>query len=66
MTTTKDYAETLLVDQSPSEVFRAVNNVRGWWSENAKGNSKKLNDEFETRFGDVHYSKQTVTMLHKP
>ena len=55
-----DYTATLLVDKTPKEVFEAINNVGGWWNKNPKGNSEKLNDEFETRFGDVHYSKQKL------
>ena len=51
---------TFLVDQTPTGVFNAVKNVRGWWSEELEGSSKKLNDEFSYRHGDFHYSKHKL------
>jgi len=59
--TNKNFTASFVVDKTPKEVFDAVNNVHQWWTENIKGHSKKLNDEFEVHFGDVHYSKQKLT-----
>ncbi len=60
-----DFTVTLLTEQTPQQVFQAIINVRGWWSgfysEEIKGNTEKLNDEFSFyAAGGPHYSKQKL------
>ena len=55
-----DYTSTILVDQTPEDVFNAVNNVRGWWSEEIEGGADKLNSEFLHHYRDVHICKMKV------
>ncbi|MBO9617124.1 MAG: SRPBCC domain-containing protein [Dyadobacter sp.] len=50
----QDFSATILVDQTPEEVFEAVTHVRGWWSEEIEGNTAALNDEFKYSYEDVH------------
>lgn len=59
----KDFTTSILLDQSSSEVFAAINNVRGWWQGEIKGNTEKLGEEFTYQMGDVHFSKQKITEL---
>jgi hypothetical protein len=56
----KDFTTTILVDQSPKEVFNAINNVRGWWSEEIEGGTEMLNDEFNYHYQDVHRCKMKI------
>ncbi len=51
---TPDFNTTIIVDQSPEVAFKAINNVRGWWSEEIEGNTEKLNDEFIYHYEDIH------------
>jgi uncharacterized protein YndB with AHSA1/START domain len=57
----RDFTLTLSVDQTPAEVFAAVTNVRGWWSEGLEGRSAGVGDEFTYRHKDVHRSTHRVT-----
>lgn len=60
---TKDFTTTLLVDETPAAVFNAINNVRGWWSEEIEGSTDKLNAEFNYHYEDVHRCKMKITEL---
>jgi hypothetical protein len=53
----QNFTTSFLVDQSPKEVFNAITNVRGWWSEEIEGSTAKLNDEFDYRYQDMHNCK---------
>jgi hypothetical protein len=44
--TNQNFSTTFSVDQAPEEVFKAINNVRGWWSEEIEGTTDKLRAEF--------------------
>jgi hypothetical protein len=50
----QDFTTTLLVDQTPEVAFDAINNVRGWWSENIEGSTDTLHSEFAYHYEDVH------------
>jgi hypothetical protein len=51
------------VDQTPQEVFHAINNVRGWWSEDIDGPTDRAGSEFTYRYQDAHRCRIKVTEL---
>ena len=59
----QDFTTTFSVDQTPQEVFDAINNVRGWWSEEIEGNTDKLGAEFKFHYKDCHRSTQRIAEL---
>jgi uncharacterized protein YndB with AHSA1/START domain len=61
--TAKDFTTTILVDNTPEEVFKAINNVRGWWSEEIEGSTDTLNSEFDYHYEDVHRCKIKIIEL---
>lgn len=56
-----NFTTAILVDQSPGEVFNAINNVRGWWSEEIEGNTNAQDDEFTYHYEDVHRCQLKIT-----
>lgn len=58
--TIPEFTITLLVDQTPKEVFNAINHVRGWWSEEIEGGTAKLNDAFTYHYEDLHYCQMKL------
>jgi hypothetical protein len=56
----QNFTTSILVEQSPAQVFKAINNPRAWWSEEIEGITDKLNSEWNYHFGDNHRSKMKV------
>jgi hypothetical protein len=59
----QNFTTTFSVDQTPKEAFDAINNVRGWWSEEIEGSTDKLNAEFTYRYKDAHHCKMQLTEI---
>ncbi|MEO8885297.1 MAG: SRPBCC domain-containing protein [Mucilaginibacter sp.] len=53
----KDFTTAILVDQSAQEVFNAIKNFRGWWSEEIEGPTDKLGGIFVYQYKDLHICK---------
>lgn len=58
---TKDFTLSFTVDQTPEEVFDAINNVPAWWPGEVKGETGKLGGVFTYRVEGAHYTKQKIT-----
>lgn len=61
--TISDYTASFVVGQTPEDVFKAINNVRGWWGEDVEGSNDRVGDEFTYRVQDIHYSRLRVVEL---
>lgn len=57
-----NFTTAFLVDRTPEEAFAAINNVRGWWSEEIEGDTDKLG-EFKYHYKDVHRCIIRITEL---
>ena len=56
----QNFNTSITVDAAAQEVFDAITNVRGWWSEEIEGSTENLNDEFTYHYKDVHICKMKL------
>ena len=61
--TDQSYTTGLTVPQNPHEVYRAINDVRGWWEETIVGRTHEVNDEFVHWVPGVHFARIRVDEL---
>jgi hypothetical protein len=61
--TSTDFSTTIVVDKTPEEAFHAINNVRGWWSQEIEGATDTLNAGFTYHYEDVHRCKLKIIEL---
>ena len=61
--TDESYTTGFTVQQNPYEVYRAINDVRGWWEENLAGRTHEVNDEFIHWVAGVHFARIRVEEL---
>ncbi|RKP51453.1 SRPBCC domain-containing protein [Cohnella endophytica] len=57
-----NYSTSFMVEQSPEEIFAAINNVRGWWSEEIEGRTDELG-EFKYHYQNIHRCTIEITEL---
>jgi uncharacterized protein YndB with AHSA1/START domain len=63
MMPSQNFTSTFTVEQTPAEVFDAINDVRSWWTGEIEGDTKTVGDEFTYRYPKAHFSKQTIAEL---
>ncbi len=59
----ENYSISIIIDRSPKEVFDAINNVRGWFSEAIEGETDKPDAEFRYRYRDAHRCTMKITEI---
>jgi Activator of Hsp90 ATPase homolog 1-like protein len=59
----QNFTTTITVNENAATAFNAINNVRGWWQGAIEGSTDTLNEEFDYRMMEFHFSKQKVVEL---
>jgi hypothetical protein len=58
-----DYTVNVSVKAIPAEVFKSINNVAGWWTQDLEGQTQKLNDVFTVTFGETFITLKVVELI---
>lgn len=57
----RGYTTSFTVDQSPQDVFEAINDVSAWWSGKIEGRTDQLGAEFTYSYESYHRSTHKIT-----
>jgi hypothetical protein len=63
MNTKQDFTVTFAVDQSPAAAYEAINNPRGWWSEEIEGLTDQAGAIWKYHFQDIHRCMMEITEM---
>lgn len=50
----QNFTSSFTVDKPADAVFAAINNVRGWWSQDISGPTDRVGEAFDYRYRDMH------------
>jgi Activator of Hsp90 ATPase homolog 1-like protein len=59
----RSYTTAFVVDRPGQQVFNAINDVSGWWSEEVAGVTDRVGGEFDYHYQDAHRCTLRVTQL---
>lgn len=63
MATQSDFTVAFTVDATPEQVFKAINQVNRWWSEEIEGRTDHVGAIWHYHFQDIHRCTMEVTEL---
>lgn len=59
----KSYSVSITCGGTATEAFKKINDVAAWWTEDFKGRSKIINDEFTVSFGDTWMTHEVIELI---
>ena len=59
----QNYTAVFTVDRSPAAVFDAINDARGWWSQELEGDTGKIGSVFYHHYKDMHRCTLKITEM---
>lgn len=59
----KSYSVSITCRSTATEAFKKINDVAAWWTEDFKGRSKNMNDEFTVSFGATWMTHEVIELI---